>query len=127
MQPSLFSRVSATEAELQAVQDILADVLEVLAQVKASQDEIRQNHDARRGPEQPRVMDRRRPWLGRLRNAFPAFGRDRSPSAPDSAPRPALDPGEKDELSFWKIIGRVAITGLFLTTVFMIGLYKLMN
>ncbi len=39
----------------------------------------------------------------------------------------AVEQIQKDDLSFWKGMGRTAIAGLFLMVVFMIGLYQLLN
>jgi len=136
LQPSLSTRLAVAEAELRAVEEILADVLDILAEVKANQDEIRQDYNARRGLAERPLTDQRWPWWQRLRNNNSVFGRARLPipfklmlirvllkvrnmSAPDGIP--------KDDLAFWKGMGRTAITGLFLMTVFMIGLYQLLN
>lgn len=135
LQPSLFSRVAATEAELRAVEDILADVLDILAQVKAKQDEIRQDPDAQSGQAERPVTAQRRPWR-RLKKAMSRFRRARFPRQPDIKVMSALlrkkqmselDETQKDEFAFWRIIGKIAITSLFLMSVFMIGLYRLIN
>ena len=70
MQSSLFTRVAATEAEVRALEDILADVLDILAEVKANQDEIRQNHNAPDGQPNPQMTDQRRTWRQRLGRHF---------------------------------------------------------
>ena len=77
LQPSLFTRLAVAEAELRAVKEILADVLEILAEMKANQDEMRQDHDARRGRAERPLTDRRRPWWRRLGNHNSIFGRAR--------------------------------------------------
>ncbi|MBV9289012.1 MAG: hypothetical protein JO288_14555 [Hyphomicrobiales bacterium] len=45
MQPSLFTRLAVAEAQAQAMKDALAEVVEMLAEVRANQDELRQDHD----------------------------------------------------------------------------------
>ncbi len=124
MPPSLFTRVAATEAELQAMEEILADVLDILAEVKADQNAIRQNHEAQGGRAKRGVTDQRRTWRQRLGGALSIFGSARFPihrstSLPDQV--------HNDELAFWKSTGRIAVAGLFLMTVFVIGLYQLLN
>lgn len=124
MQPSLFTRVADTEAELRALEEILADVLDILAEVKAGQEEIRQNADARGGPAKRDMTDQQRTWRQRVGNAISFFGRLRFPIHPDMS---MPDQVHEDELSFWRITGRIAVAGLFLMTVFMLGLYQLLN
>ena len=43
------------------MEEILADVLDILAEVKANQDEMRQDHDARLGRVERLLTDQRRP------------------------------------------------------------------
>ena len=124
MQPSLSTRLAAAEAELRAIEEILADVLDILAEVKASQDEIRQHHDAQGGRAERHVTEQRRTWWRRLGKSISIFGRARFPVHPIM---PMLDQVQKDDLAFWKSMGRIAVTGLFLMTMFMIGLYQLIN
>ncbi len=52
----LFTRLAVAEAELRAVKEILADVLDILAEMKANQDEMRQDH---RVPQPDLKSDRR--------------------------------------------------------------------
>jgi hypothetical protein len=125
----LFTRVAATEEELRTVEDILAKVLDILAEVKANQDKIRQDHDARRELAERAVSNRGRSWR-RLRESIRSlswhagmpfsrlFARD-----PSREP----EPSQRDERTFWKIIGRIAIAGLFLMTIFLVGLYRLVS
>ena len=127
MPPSLFTRVAATEEELRTVEDILAEVLDILAEVKANQDKMRQDQDARKLAERS-TGDRGR-WR-RLRDgahsvtwrAGMAFGL-RFAKDPLSEPNPP----QRDEQTFWKIIGRIAIAGLFLMTIVLVGLYRLIS
>ena len=123
------TRLAIAEAGLRALEEILADVLDILAEVKAKQDEMPQDHDARR-------TDQRRRWWQRLGNNNSIFGRARLPiqsklmldrALLKSHHTSVLDEIPKDDLAFWKGMGRTAITGLFLMTVFMIGLYQLLN
>jgi hypothetical protein len=79
LQPSLFTRPAVAEAELRAMEEILADVLDILAEVKANQDEMRQDHDARLGRVERLLTDQRRPWWQRLGNDNSIFGRARAP------------------------------------------------
>jgi hypothetical protein len=135
LQPSLFTRLAGAEAELQAVEEVLAAVLDVLAELKANQDQMRQDHDARYGRAERLLADqlRSRQPLG---DGDSVFGRVRSPiQASLTRVRfllncihvpAALDLIRKDETDFWKGMGRTAITGLFLIAVFMIG-YQLLN
>ena len=136
MQPSLFTRLAVAEAELRAVKEILADVLDILAEMKANQDEMRQGYDAGRGRAERLLTDQRRPWWERLGNDNSIFGRARLPIRANlmliraflkDHNTSALDQTPKDDLAFWKGMGRTAIAGLFLIAVFMIGLYQLLN
>jgi hypothetical protein len=132
----LFTRPAVAEAELRAMEEILADVLDILAEVKANQDEMRQDHDARLGRVERLLTDQRRPWWQRLGNDNSIFGRARAPIQANlmlittlikDHNMSVLDQIQKDDLAFWKGMGRTAIIGLFLTAVFMIGLYQLLN
>jgi len=132
----LLTRVAAAEAELLAIQDILADVLDILAEMKANQNEIRQDPDARRGRAERLMADQRRPWWPKLGNNISNFVRARFPIQPKIMliiallrrnNMSALDQVQNEELAFWKSIGRIAITGLFVLTSFVIGLYQLIN
>jgi hypothetical protein len=132
----LFTRLAVAEAELRAMEEILADVLDILAEVKANQDEMRQDHDARLGRVERLLTDQRRLWWQRLGNDNSIFGRARAPIQANlmlitklikDHNMSVLDQIQKDDLAFWKGMGRTAIVGLFLTAVFMIGLYQLLN
>ena len=123
MQSSLFTRVAATEAELRALEDILADVLDILAEVKANQDWSRQNADPQDGQAKRPTTDQQRTWRQRLSDTS-VFRRGRFARC---RPRSVLDQRKDDELAFWKITGRIAGICLFLMTVFLIGLYQLLN
>ncbi len=124
LQPSLSTRLAAAEAELRSIEEVLADVLDILAAVKASQDEMRQNHDAPGGRAERLGTEQWRTWWRRLSKSLSILGRARLPIHPIM---PTGDQVQKDELAFWKSMGRIAVTGLFLMTIFMIGLYQLMN
>jgi hypothetical protein len=123
LQSSLFTRVAATEAEVRALEEILADVLDILSEVKANQDEIRRNRDAPGGQTNHQITDQRRTWRQRL-GAISIFRRVRFPT---HRRRFVRDQVKEDELTFWKITGRIAVTGLFFMTIFLIGLYHLIN
>ncbi len=136
MEPSLFTRIAAAEEELRAIQDILANVLDILAEVKANQDEIRQDPDARRGRAERHMVDQRRERWQRLRSNIFIFARTRFPIQPKimqfiglfrKNSMFTLDQAQNEELAFWKVMGRIAITGLVLMTTFVIGLYQLIN
>jgi hypothetical protein len=135
LQPSLFTRLAVAEAELQAVEDILADVLDILAEVKANQDEIRQDRDARHASAERLPPDQRRPWWRRLGKDVSIFGRARRQIQANLTlirtlrkhNISTLDRIRKDDLAFWKGMGRTAITGLFLIALFVIGLYQFLN
>ena len=118
MHPSLFTRVAAAEEELRAVEDILAEVLDILAEVKANQDKIRQDHNARGEP-----VERRRPWRRLSDGALALFQR----AGMNFRGFFTRQPNPRDERTFWKIIGRIAIAGLFLMTIFLVGLYRLVS
>jgi hypothetical protein len=120
----LSTRLAAAEAELQSIEEVLADVLDILAAVKASQDEMRENHDARDGRAERHGTEKQRPSSWRLSKGLSILGRARLPMDPVI---PEGDQVQKDELAFWKTMGRIAVAGLFLMTIFMIGLYQLMN
>ena len=128
MHPSLFTRVAAAEEELRTVEGVLAEVLDILAEVKANQDMIRQDHDERRERADRRPSDRGR--LGRrigdrARSLVQRMGAPFGFLFGSRADEP--DPPHKEERSFWKIIGRIAIAGLFLMTIFLAGLYRLIS
>lgn len=129
MHPSLFTRVAATEEELRTVEDILAEVLDILAEVKANQDKIRQDHDARRDVAERPTRDRGQLWR-RLRDGVGSLTqRAGTPFSQLFAGNPwrELNSSQKDERTFWKIIGQIAIAGLFLMTIFLVGLYRLIS
>ena len=118
------------------MEEILADVLDILAKVKANQDEMRQDHDARLGRLERLLTEQRRPWWQRLGNDNSIFGRARAPIQANLTlfiallkdhNKSVLYQIQKDDLVFWKSMGRTAIVGLFLTAVFTIGLYQLLN
>lgn len=119
LHPSLFTRVSATEADLRAMEEILADVLDILAEVKADQNAI---HEAQGGRAKPDPTNQRRLWR-RLGGALSFFGRAQFPIPGRTS---MLGQVQSDELAFWKSTGRIAVAGLFLTTIFVIGLYQLL-
>ena len=132
----MFTRLAVAEAELRAMEEILADVLDILAEVKANQDQMRQAHDTRLGRVERLLTDQRRPWWQRLGNDNSIFGRARAPIQANlmlittlikDHNMSVLDQIQKDDLAFWKGMGRTVIIGLFLTAVFMIGPYQLLN
>ncbi len=106
------------------MEEILADVLDILAEVKADQNAIRQNHQVQGGQAKRDVTNQRRTWWRRLVSALSFFGRTRFPIHRSTS---TLDQVQSDELAFWKSTGRIAVVGLFLMTIFMIGLYRLLN
>ena len=79
MQPSLFTRLASAEAELRAVKEILAEVLDILAEVKANQDKLRQDHDKRCERAERLLTVQRRPWWQRLGEDNSIVGRARLP------------------------------------------------
>ncbi len=118
------------------MEEILADVLDILAKVKSNQDEMRQDHDARLGRVERLLTVQRRPWSQRLGNDNSIFGRARAPIQANLMLITALLKNHnmsvlyqirKDDFVFWKSMGRTVIIGLFLTAVFTIGLYQLLN
>jgi hypothetical protein len=136
LQASLFTRLAVAEAELRAMEEILADVLDILAEVKANQDQMRQAHDTRLGRVERLLTDQRRPWWQRLGNDNSIFGRARAPiqarlshiiALLKDHNKSVLYQIPKDDFVFWKSIGRTVIIGLFLTAAFTIGLYQLLN
>jgi len=136
LQPSLFTRLASAEAELRAVKEILAEVLDILAEVKANQDKLRQDHDKRCERAERLLTDQRRPWWQRLGEDNSIVGRARLPmQAKLTLVRALLKDHNlfaqnqipKSELTFWKDMGRTAITVLFLMTVIMVGLHELLN
>jgi len=62
----LFTPLAVAEAELQTMKDLLAEVLDKLAEVEASQDELRQDRDEWRGRTERLLTDLRRPWWRRV-------------------------------------------------------------
>jgi hypothetical protein len=134
LQPSLFTRLASAEAELRAVKEILAEVLDILAEVKANQDKLRQDHDKRRERAERLLTDQRRPWWHRLGEDNSIVGRARLPAKLTLIRALLKDHNlfvqnqiPKSELTFWKDMGRTAITVLFLMTVIMVGLHELLN
>ena len=134
MSPSLFTRLAAAEDELRSVKDTLDEVLAVLAEMKASQDAGRRDDDERRRTE---FFPRGRRWRWRaLRGGGSFLGRvllsvqaapTRLRAVIESRNTGEADEITGDELVFWKEIARTAITGLFLLTLLMIGLYHILN
>ena len=134
MSPSLFTRLAVAEDELRFVKDTLAEVLDVLAEMKASQDAMRRDDDERRRAESF-PTDRHRRW-GRVEGDGPILGHALlSIQAIPIQTKTLLEnwyKGEAGEIAgdepvFWKEIARTAITGLFLLTIFIIGLYHFLN
>ncbi len=130
MQPSLFTRLASAEEELRSVKDTLAEVLDVLADLKATQDAMREGEAGRRRAE-PLLTDRQKPrW--RVEDAVSILGRALLPIR-DKLNRirisnaAASERFYNDDLVFWRDMARISITGLFLLTIFMIGLYKLFS
>jgi len=132
----LFTRLAVAEAELRAVKEILADVLDILAEVKANQDKMRQDRDARGGGAERLLTDQRLPWWRRLRNDNSILGRARLRIQVDlmfiknlikDRNASVLGHIPKDDIEFWRGAGRTAIAGLFLMAVFMIGVYQLIR
>lgn len=119
---SLFTRLAVAEAELRAMKDMLADVLDILAEVKANQDEMRRDHDAGGGKALRPATNQRLPGWRRskidnfLRRAVIRIRYN------FTLIKALL---KEDELTFWKGMGRTAIIGLFLITVFIVCLYQL--
>jgi hypothetical protein len=130
LQPSLFTRLAAAEVELRSVKDTLAEVLDVLAELKATQDAMREGEAERRRAE-PLLTGRQRPWW-RVDDAVSILGRALLPIR-EKLNRirilnaAALDGFYNDDLVFWRDMARISITGLFLLTIFMIGLYQLFS
>jgi hypothetical protein len=131
----LFTRLAVAEAELRAMEEILADVLDILAEVKADQDQMRQDHDAPLGRVERLLTDQRRPWWQRLGNHNSIFRRARAPIQAKLTLITALLKDHmsvlyqirKNDFVFLQNMGRTVIIGLFLTAVFTIGLYELLN
>ncbi len=134
MSPSLFTRLAAAEDELRSVKDTLAEVLAVLAEIKATQDAMRQDHDEPRRAK-PFPIGQQWRWrqsggggsiVGRALLSIQAIP-SRVRTLIENRNAGEADEITGDELVFWKEIARTAITGLFLLTIFMIGLYHLLN
>ena len=107
---------------------MLDQMLDILAQVKANQEEMRRERDEPREAA-PVPTD---PPLPRRRIRESAIARVlalRRTGAGWFARTPFADREElatdNDDHAFWKVMVRSAITGLFLLTVFVIGLYQL--
>ena len=122
----MFTRLAVAEAELRTMEEILADVLDILAEVKANQDQMRQNHDARLGRVERLLTDQQRPWWQRLGNDSSIFGRARAPiqakltlvtALLKDHNKSVLYQIQKDDLVFWKSMGRTAVIGLFLSLI----------
>ena len=103
------------------MEEILAEVLNILAEVKANQDEMRQDHDARLGRVERLLTDQRRPWWQRLGNDNSIFGRARAPIQANLMLITALMRDhdmsvlyqiQKDDLVFWTSMGSAVIIGL---------------
>jgi hypothetical protein len=136
LQPSLFTRLASAEAELRALKEILPEVLDILAEVNVNQDKIRQEHDERCERVERLLTDQRRWWWQRLGEGNSVLRPARlSMQAKLMLIRALLKDHDlfslnqlsKNELTFWKDMGRTAITVLFLMAVLMIGLHELLN
>ena len=66
MEPSLFSRLIVAEAELRAMKNMLAEILDKLAEVEANQDELRQDQEERWRVAERLLTDRRPSWWRRV-------------------------------------------------------------
>lgn len=128
----MFSRIAAVEAEVQSVKDVLDQMLDILADMKANQDEMRRGRDGPDGaapvstePRLPRRWRARQGVFARLRTLRRiSFGRFLRPGPLADREEPGAD---HDDHAFWRVMARSAIAGLFLLTVFMIGLYQLLR
>ena len=132
MQPSIFTRVAAVEAELQSVKDALDQMLDILAEMKANQDEMRRERDESGGvapasmdPSFPRRWRMRQGVIARMR-ALRRIGVSRIMRVGSLAEHDEAAT-DHDDHAYWKVMARSAIAGLFLLTVFMIGLYRLLK
>jgi hypothetical protein len=132
--PSLFTRLAVAEEELRAVQDTLAQVLDVLAEMRANQDQMREDLDDRLLAEQSST-NQRRPWSAPHRDAFfftraLLLVRSRIIGIKNSFAEFNIHEsakGSHEDLVFWKDLARIAITGLFLLSIFVAGMYQLLK
>ena len=126
---SLFTRLAVAEEELRAVTETLAQVLDVVAEMRANQDQMREDLDERL------LANQRRPWwpprddaslLARavlsIRSKF--TGAQTSPEEFYGREPHTIT---TDDVIFWKELARTTITGLFLLSIFMIGVYQLLK
>jgi hypothetical protein len=124
MQPSLFTRLTAAEEELRTVKERLAEIVDVIAELKASEDATLLAHATTVEP------DRRPTGIGGLlaRARVTAYNGLRWLGTT------LVDTGDSlrsrvstDDLSFWKEMGRTAIAGVVLLAIFAIGVYQLVK
>jgi hypothetical protein len=66
----LFTRLAVAEAEVQALKDTLADLLDALAKVKANQDELRRDHDEWRSWADSVSTRPRKSWRRKVKAPF---------------------------------------------------------
>ena len=132
--PSLFTRLAVAEEELRVVKETLAQVLDVLAEMRTSQDQMREDLDDRLLADQPLTNQRRPPWPPQDDPSLFARAllsvRSRINGIQTSLEEfNSHDPVgiSNEDFVFWKDLARAAITGLFLLSIFVIGMYQLLK
>ena len=131
--PSLFTRLAVAEEKLRAVQDTLAQVLDVLAETRANQDQMRKDLDDRLLEDQTSTYQR--PWPAPHRDASfftraLLLMRSRIIGIKTSFAEfniHELAKSRREDFVFWKDLARIAITGLFLLSIFVAGMYQLLK
>ncbi len=131
---SLFTRLTAAEEELRTVTETLAQILDVLAEMRANQEQMRADLDERLLADQP-LTDQRRPWWPPRDDASFLSRALRSIRGKITGAQTSSDVFDgrephtisNDDVVFWKELARTAITGLFLLSIFMIGVYQLLK
>jgi hypothetical protein len=84
----LFTRLAVAEAELRAMKEMLAKLLDVLADVTANQDELRQDHDDWRWWAERVLADQRKSWWRRVIRRIGMIDPKQLTSRDDKALRP---------------------------------------
>jgi hypothetical protein len=84
----LFTRLAVAESELQAMKDVLSELLDMLAAVKANQDELRRVHDEWRWWAEGAAMEQRKSWWLRVIARIGVINPRRLTSPNDNAQRP---------------------------------------
>ncbi len=116
------------EADLRAVEDVLAEMLDILAEMKANQNAMRMEPGELGGaeplPADPPLLRAQETVIARWRGLRRTGAGQLMKTLFTDADEATTDRGE---VAFWKAMGRTAITGMVVLTTFLLGLFQLLK